>query len=106
MGGGIPPKFPPEEYPLTFLNSTTRLDDKDLAIDGYNLFQADHPKKVKEGGLCIYYKESLAVLQIEINFLSECVLCKVTLGNKKGYISVSYRSPSQKSHEFEEFLRF
>ena len=88
----------------TYLDSTTNLDDKDLAIEGYNIIRADHPNNLKKGGVCIYYKESLAVKLINVNFLSECLLCEVTLDDKKGYIAVLYRSPSQNSSEFDNFL--
>ena len=35
--------------------------------------------------------------------LNEFLLCEVTLQNKKGYLAVVYRSPSQDSNEFEYF---
>ena len=87
----------------TYLHSTTNLDDKDLAIEGYNIIRPDHPNNLKKGE-CIYYKESLAVKLINVNFLSECLVCEVTLDNKRGYITVLYRSPSQNSSEFDNFL--
>ena len=74
----------------TYLDSTTNLDDKDLAIEGYNIIRTDYPNNLKKGGVCIYYKESLAVKLINVNFLSECLICEVTLDNKKGYITVLY----------------
>ena len=74
------------------------------AMEGCKLIRADHPSNVKKGGVCIYYKESIAVQIININFLSECLLCEVTVNNKKGYIAVLYRSPSQTSTVFNDFL--
>ena len=58
----------------------------------------------KKGGVCIYYNESIAVQVIDIDYLSECLLCEVTVDNKKGYIAVLYRSPSQTSPAFNDFL--
>ena len=55
----------------------------------------------KKGGVDIYYKESIDV-QIIINFLRECLLCEVTVNNKKGYIAVLYRSPSQTNTVFND----
>ena len=54
----------------------------------YNFICADHPSNVKKGGVGIYYKESIADHIININFLSECLLCAVPVNNKKNYIAV------------------
>ena len=51
----------------TYLDSSVSLDDKDIAIEGYNIVRADHPSNQKKGGVCIYYKESLTVQLININ---------------------------------------
>ena len=34
-------------------------DNGDLEIPGYNLEMIDYPSNSKEGGICIYYKNSL-----------------------------------------------
>ena len=57
----------------TYLDSSVSLDDKDIATEGYNIVHADHPSNHKKGGVCIYYKESLAVQLININFLNKCL---------------------------------
>ena len=88
----------------TFLDSSFEPDDKDLMLDGYKLIRSDHPSNTKRGGVCIYYKESLAVRLVGIISLPECLVCEVTVQNIKGYIVVMYRSPSQSSIEFESFL--
>ena len=36
--------------------------------------------------------------------MTMCVICEVSLQNWKGYIGVVYRSPSQNSAEFKNFL--
>ena len=69
-------------------------NDKDLMIEGYNLIRSDHPSNTKRGGICIYYKESLAVRILNIISLTECLVCEVTIQNKKGYAGVVYRFPS------------
>ena len=88
----------------TFLDSSFEPDDKDLMLDGYNLIRSDHPSNTKRGGVCIYYKESLAVCLVDVASLPECLICEVKIQNKKGYVAVMYRSPSQSSIEFESFL--
>ena len=88
----------------TFLDSSFESDDKNLMLEGYNLIRSDHPSNTKSGGVCIYYTESLAVCLVDITSLPECLVCEVTIQNKKGYVAVMYRSPSQSSIEFESFL--
>ena len=73
-------------------------------LDGYKLIRSDHPSNTKRGGVCIYYKESLAVRLVGIISLPECLVCEVTVQNIKGYIVVMYRSPNQSSIESESSL--
>ena len=51
--------------------------DSSFQSDGYKLIRADHPSNTKRG---------------------------VSIQNCKGYIAVIYRSPSQNTAEFKEFL--
>ena len=80
----------------SYIDSTVAADDKDLAIEGYNLVRADHPNDLKKGGVSIQL--------INVNYLGECLLCEITFDNTKGYIAVLYRSPSQTSSTFNCFL--
>ena len=86
------------------LDSSISDDDKELPMEGYSFIRADHPSNVKKGGVGIYYKESIAVQIINTNFLSECLLCEVTVNNKMGYIAVFYRPPSQTNTVLNDFL--
>ena len=88
----------------TYLDSSVPTDDRDLLINAYNLICADHPSNNKRGGVCIYYRECLAVQVVETNYLSECLLCEVSINNKKGYVAVLHRSPSQNSLEFDNSI--
>ena len=88
----------------TFLDSSFEPNDKDLMLDGYKLIRSDHPSNTKRGGVYIYYKESLAVCLVDITSLPECLVCEVTIQNKKGCVTVMYRSPRQSSIEFESFF--
>ena len=54
--------------------------------------------------MCINYRKSLAVQLVKTNYLSQCLLCEVSINNKKGYVAVLYRSPSQNSLEFDNFI--
>ena len=86
------------------LDPSVSVDDTTLSLPGYNLARSDHPSNIKRGGVCLYYKENLSLRSINVPFLSQCVLCEVTLQSQKGYVIVIYRSPSQSTVEFDEFL--
>ena len=45
----------------TYLDSTISSDMNNLNISGYNLIRADHSSNSNRGGVCIYYKDSIAV---------------------------------------------
>ena len=49
-------------------------------------------------------KQDLFLVCVGISFLSQCVICEVTLQRQKGYVIVIYRSPSQTAVKFDEFL--
>ena len=91
-------------FVLVYLDSSGQSDDRDISINGYNLIRADHPSNSRRGGACIYYCESLAAQLVKINYLNECLLCEVSFNNKKGYIAVLYRSPSQNRLKFDSFI--
>ena len=71
-------------------------------MEGYNL-RADHPDNVKRGGVCLYFKKTLTLRKIELYHINECLLCEVNIKGQVGFI-VSYRSPSQTSSQFDDFL--
>ena len=45
----------------------------------------------------------LGVHIVNITYLTECLVCEVTIKKKKGYVAVAYRSPSQNISEFCPF---
>ena len=88
----------------TYFDSSALEGDRSFQLIGYNLLRADHPSNTKRRGVCIYYKESVCVWEVKLSNLSQYNICEVSLDNCKGYIGVVYRSPSQDSAEFENFL--
>ena len=50
-----------------YLDSTISSNDNNLCLDGYKLVRADHPKKIKQVRVCIYYRETIPVIVIQIN---------------------------------------
>ena len=88
----------------TYLDSSYSSDDQRLQLSGYSLIRADHPSDVKRGGVCIFYKEHLPLIsKPNLTCLKECLVCELKIGNKKCFITVLYRSPSQLLEEFERF---
>ena len=83
----------------TFLDSPHTLVD----IQEYNLVRTDHPDNTKQGGVCIYCKESLPVKVINLPYFKEALLLEMSY-NKEMIVSVFYRSQSQHSNQFELFL--
>ena len=72
----------------TNIDSTISSDNNNLNMSGHNLLRANYPSNSKRGGVWIYV----------------CLVCKVSLGNKTGYVVVTYRFPSQTYLEFQKLL--
>ena len=89
----------------SYLDSDISSVDKNLCLDGNKLIRADHPKNIKQGGVCIYYRETLPVKIIQLSYVPECLVCEINYKKKKIFIVTLYRSPSQSTDEFDEFLR-
>ena len=87
----------------TYLNSDTSTVDENLEIAGYTLIRADHPSNTKRGGVCIYYKHSLAFKLLGICYLEECIDFEISFGGKLCNFISLYRSPSQSLDIFEKF---
>ena len=88
----------------TYLDSSVSTDDSTLSLPGYNLVRSDHPSNVKRVAVCLYHRGNLSLRIISVSFLSQCVLCEVTIQRQKDYLIVIYQSPSQTTVEFDEFL--
>ena len=86
----------------SYLNSDTSSNDNNLNIPGYNMPRADHPSGNRRGGVCIYYKESLPIKMLSINYLQECIYSDLKIGSKLCTIVSLYRSPSQSANEFDK----
>ena len=78
------------------------VDSSKLSIPGY-VIRADHPNGQKRGGVCLYFKKNLILRRLDVSYIAQCLLCEVTIENKKSYIVVLCRSPSQTASEFHDF---
>ena len=59
---------------------------------------------VKKGGVYIYYKSCLTSRVLIISRLNECLILEVKLNRKSVILSTLYRSLSQLTDEFDNFL--
>ena len=88
----------------TFLDSSISNDDSRLAIDGYNLLRCDNPSDSRRGGVCLYSKDYLSIVRrSDLTPLDECLVCEVTTGKKRLFLTLIYRSPSQSAEQFSQF---
>ena len=88
----------------TFLDSTISDEDPRLYIKGYKLFRSDHHLNIKQGGVCIYYKEYLSITERkDLTNLNECSICELRIGTNRVFLSTLYRSPSQTTDQFASF---
>ena len=79
-------------------------DDDNLEIPGYNLIRADHPFNNRRGGAWVYYKNTLPLKLVNINYLQECLNFEIKIGNKLCNFISLYRLPSQSQDTFETFI--
>ena len=89
----------------TYLDSSISNDDDNLEIPGYDLFRADHPSNTKRGGVCICYRNSLALKILNVQYLHECINFEIRIGGKLCRFVSVYRSPSQSQDDFESFAK-
>ena len=88
----------------TWLDSTISIDSNDISLKGYNLHRVDDPDNVKKRGVCVCYKETLAVQFLQSK-LDQCIVSEVTFKNKKkSHVISLYRSPYQTPDQFDNFL--
>ena len=66
--------------------------------------RSDHPSNSKRGGVCIYYNQSLDLKKLDIKHLQECIVFQVLIANKLCNFISLYRSPSQPTDIFDQFV--
>ena len=77
----------------TFLDLTLDLNNGNININGYSILKADHPSNSKQGGFCIYYKQSLPLMR------RKTTVKQSSVNNKTCLLTCFYRSPSQDHDE-------
>ena len=91
--------------------SETMLDnsisEEDIFIQGFSreIYRSDHPSNTKTGGVCLYVREGLANKRRgDLELIQEMVVTEINIARKKLFFVAIYRSPSQNSEEFENFI--
>ena len=67
---------------MVCISDATKLDDENLEIARHNLLRADHTSNSKRGGACVYYKSSLGLRLIVVDYLQECLSFEILIGGK------------------------
>ena len=89
----------------TYFDSSISIEEKSLIIDDYKVLCAEHPRYTRRGWVCIYHKEAISVQVLKVSHLPECLVCEVSIQNKRGLFVTPYRSPSQNQNCFQTFLK-
>ena len=66
----------------TYLDTSVPVRDINLEIQGYELVRSDHPSQHKRGGVCIYFRNSLPLKILNINYLQESITSELQVGSK------------------------
>ena len=89
----------------TSLNETIVVEDN--LIPGYKFYPWNHPDGSRNGGVGIFYKESLPLrVRLDLSF-EECLVSELMFGHKKIFFTVLYRNPANKvsSPKFDHFIK-
>ena len=88
----------------TSLNDTVELPD--ILLSDYTFIPANNPANSRNGGVGLFYKNSLpVVIRRDLSF-DESIVVELKFGRKKIFFTVLYRSPcsNHTSPEFQDFL--
>ena len=85
----------------TMLNSS--VNNNEIFIDGFSdaIYLRDHQRNTKMGGVCFYSREGL---RVDLELLTEIIITEIKLTRMKVFLGTLNRSPSQNSHQFEDFI--
>ena len=89
----------------TSLNET--IEVKENILPGYKFYPWNHPDGTRDGGVGIFYKESLPLrIRQDLSF-EECLVSELIYGRKKIFFTVLYRNPNSKANspDFVNFLK-
>ena len=69
-----------------------------------HLFRNDKASNIRNGGVCLYYKESLPIKErCALEILPETIVAGIKFNRKKIFIVHSYCHPKMPNNEFAEY---
>ena len=74
-------------------------------ISHYKFVPCDSPSGKKQGGVGLFYKESLSVKVRDDLSFDECIVIELICGGKYVFFTVLHRNPCNK-HDSSEFVKF
>ena len=83
----------------TSLNET--LTVKENSLPGYNFISQNNPDGSKNGGVGMFYKETLPFKIRHDLLFDECLVSELNFGRKKVFFTVLYRNPKNKAARAE-----
>ena len=92
------------EFKLACLNDSVELPE--TRLEEYTFVLVNNASNTRRGGVGIFYKNSLCVvIRNDLSF-DESIVVELTLGRKKYFFTVLYRSPAfdHNSPNFQTFL--
>ena len=90
----------------SLLNKNIHNDD--IFISGFSPdpFRVDKPDNIRNGGVCLYFKENLPIKQRgDLELLPETIVAEIKLNKKKIFFVLSYCHPNLSSTEFDEYVK-
>ena len=80
----------------------------DIVISGFSPepFRADKPANIRNGGVCLYFKENLPIKErCDLETLPETIVAEIKLNRKKIFFVLSYCHPNLSSADFDEYVK-
>ena len=90
----------------SLLNKDIAKDD--ITINGFSPepLRADKPENVRNGGVCLYFKENLPIKERrDLEILPETIVTEIKLNRNKIFFVLSYCHPDLSSTELEEYVK-
>ena len=86
---------------------TGNISNEDILINGFSPdpFRSDKAPNIKNGGVCLYFKESLPIKnRCDLAILPETNVAEIKFNKNKIFIVLSYCHPNIPNNEFAEYM--
>ena len=89
----------------SFLNKD--VPNGNIFIDGFSAdpFRADKPLNIRNGGVCLYFKENLPITErCDLEIIPETIVAEVKLNRTKIFLVLSYCHPNLSNEEHDNYI--